>query len=310
MKFLITLPRVLHKIIIWSLFSQTLGRAEAIVNTIQHRTIILTTALCFFSSLSFAQLNCNIYKENENCHEACLESQKAMMHYSGDEAFQKHFLKAIALCPDFDFSYFELSVNYAKRGLMHEWVKLINKAVALAPKKHLAWRGWYHWFFMHNYEKAIADIDSLDALLNYDIGTTGDGLYHLNILKGLCYKGLGETEKAVEIIEACMKSKEYYQNSYDYLHLGVLYLELEEPEKALEAFDKQNTHNEISEGYYYAAKAHWQLGNVLEVLDLLELAQEAYDNDKTMQDPYHQLPDEIYRVDIEKALKEWGGKGK
>jgi|GEM_PF-177521 len=310
MKFLITLPRVHHKIIICSLLLQAQGRAETIFNTIQHRIIILTTALSFFSSLSFAQLNCNIYKEDEACHEACLESQKAIMHYSGDEYFQKHFLKAIELCPDFDFSYFELSVNYAKRGLMHEWIKLIDKAVALAPQKHLGWRGWYHWFFMHNYEKAIADIDSLDAITKYDIGTTGDGLYHLNILKGLCYKGLGDTEKAVELIEACMMSEEYYQNSYDYLHLGVLYLELEEPEKALKAFDKQNSYNEISEGYYYAAKAQWQLGNVLEVLDLLELAQETYENGKAMQDPYRQLPDEIYQVDIEKALKEWAGKGK
>ena len=247
---------------------------------------------------SYSQVNCNIYKKDTNCHQACLETEIATSQYSGNELFQRHLLKAIELCPEFHYAYFELSVNYAKRGLMHQWIKLIDKAVEISPRDHLGWRGWYHWFFMNNYEKAIADIDTLDALINFDLGTTGDGLYHLNILKGLCYKGLGNFKKALRIIETCMNEEEYYQGSYDYLHLGVLYLDNNKPVKALSAFEKQNSYNEVSEGYFYSAKANLQLGNTQQAIDFLNLALKTYDKGLAMHDPYRQLVDEIYRVDI------------
>ncbi|MEO0330598.1 MAG: hypothetical protein AAF223_02785 [Bacteroidota bacterium] len=263
---------------------------------------ILTLNLLLWTLQSYSQPNCNLYKEDPDCYKACLEVEKAVMHYSGDESFQNYLLSAIELCPKFHHAYFELSVNYAKRGLMHEWVKLIDKAVEISPIDHLGWRGWYHWFFMNNYEKAIADIDSLDVLVDGDLGTTGDGLYHLNILKELCYKGLGKVERAIQIIEACVKDEEYNQGSYDYLHLGVLYLEHRQPTKALAAFEKQNLYNEISEGYFYSAKAYLQLGNTKRVIDFLNLALKAYDRDLAMYDPYRQLTDEIYRVDIEAEI--------
>ena len=264
---------------------------------------ILTMNLVLGALLSFAQPNCNMFKNDSNCYHACLETEKATNEYSGSASFQKYLLNAIKLCPGFHHAYFELSVNYAKRGLMHEWIKLMDKAVEISPEDHLGWRGWYHWFFANNYEKAIADIDRLDALVVYDLGTTGDGLYHLNILKGLCYKGLGKTKKAIQVIETCMEDEEYYQGAYDYLHLGVLYLEDNQPLKALDAFNIQNSYNEMSEVYFYSAKANLSLGNIEAAIDLLNLALVKYNQRIAMHDPYRQLVDEIYKVDIENALK-------
>ena len=247
--------------------------------------------------------NCNLYKENEPCYQACLEAEKALKHFAGGVSFQKHFLKSISLCPEFSDSYFELSVPYAKRGLMHEWINLIDKAVEIDPEKHLGWRGWYHWFFMHNYNKAIADIDSLDSIIDYNIGETGDGLYHLNVLKGLCYKGLGDYQNAIEIIESTMRMEYYNQGSYDNLHLGVLYLKVGQPMKALILFEKQIEYNDISEAYYYSAKAYKTLDQKPKALEYLEAALSKYDARKAMSDPYRQLPDEIFRSDIEGLIK-------
>lgn len=246
--------------------------------------------------------NCYVYKEDEKCYEACREAEKAMQHSQGSEASQAHFLKSISLCPEFAYAYFEHSVPYAKRGQMNRWIELIDKAVALDPVKYLGHRGWNHWFFMHNYEKAIADIDKLDELLVHDIGETGDGFYHLNIMKGLCYKGLGDYEKAIELIENCMSSEDYYHGAYDNLHLGVLFLETGEPEKALAEFEKQMPYNEVSEAYFYSAKAHQRLGNDQSVDHYLNLALQKYDQDIAMHNPYRQLVDEIYRLDIEEEL--------
>ncbi len=271
------------------------------MNQIKFLQILAITIL--LSNNAVAIPNCYIYKEDEKCYEACKEAEKAIQHAQGSKASQEHFLKSIELCPEFAYSFFEQSVPFAKRGQMNLWIELIDKAVDLDPKQYLGQRGWYHWFFMHNYDKAISDIDRLDSLLDYDIGETGDGFYHLNIMKGLCYKGLGDYEKAIELIENCINSEDYYQGSYDNLHLGVLYLELNEPEKALVEFEKQMEYNDISEAYFYSAKAYQQLGNSKRTIEYLNLSLEKYDQSIAMHNPYRQLMDEIYRLDIEEEIE-------
>jgi len=267
------------------------------------RSSLIIILFSTFHMMGFSQPNCNIYKKDSVCYRACLESEKAVMHGQGSKYSQEHFLKSIDLCPEFVYSHFERSVPFAKRGLMHLWIDQINTAVSLDPTTYLGQRAWYHWFFMHNYDKAIADIDSLDGLTNYDIGETGDGLYHLNIMKGLCYKGIGKYEKAIELIEACMSSENYYHGSYDNLHLGVLYLNINEPEKALNEFEKQMEYNDISEAYFYSAEAYQKLNNPQKAIEYLNLALEKYDKRIAMHNPYRQLPDKIYKSDIEKKLK-------
>jgi len=154
---------------------------------------------------SYGPPNCNLYKNDKNCHLACLEAEKAVTYSQGSKSSQEHFDKSIELCPSFDYSYYQKSVPYAKRGLIREWKKLIDKAVEHDPKENLSNRGWYHFYFMRNYEAAIKDVEELDRLQKYDIGPTGDGMYHLNIMKALCWKGLGETQKAIDIITTQMQ---------------------------------------------------------------------------------------------------------
>ncbi|MEL6560405.1 MAG: tetratricopeptide repeat protein [Bacteroidota bacterium] len=263
---------------------------------------LIVLSLIIFQQVT-AMPNCYIYKENEKCYEACKEAEKALSYSQGSYASQRHFMKSIELCPEFAFSFFEKAVPFAKRGQMNLWIEMIDKAVELEPETYLMQRGWYHWFFMHNYEKAIADIDRLDELVDYDIGETGDGFYHLNVMKGLCYKGLGDFERAIELIEGCMAAEDYYQRSYDYLHLGVLYLQIGKPETALIHFQNQIDYNDISEAYYYSAMAYKQMNDPSKYKELLELALVKYDNRLRMHNPYRQLVDQIYRVDILEAME-------
>ena len=263
----------------------------------------LTIIALAFALVAFTQTNCNVYGTESECYKACKEYEKALEGFSGDRYFQQSLLKAIELCPTFHYAHFELSVNYAKRGLMHQWKPLIDRAVALSPQTHLGWRAWYHWFFAHNYQKAIEDIEKLETLVSYDIGTTGDGMYHLTILKGLCYAGLGQTQKAIETVTTCMNSnEEYFQGSFDYLHLAVPYLKIAEVDKAMEALVKQQEFYDMSEVHFYRGKGFLILGQKEKALNSFEIALEKYEEGIHMHDPYRQIPDEIYLLDIAEEL--------
>ncbi|MCH2229756.1 MAG: hypothetical protein MK105_05375 [Crocinitomicaceae bacterium] len=266
------------------------------------RSIFFLSFLGFFCS-SYGPPNCFLYEENPDCYQACKEAEIAITFPQGSKASQEHFIKSITLCNSFDYSHYEKSVPFAKRGLMNEWLPMLNVALELNPEEYLAIRGWYHFFFMKNYSLAIEDIQKFDSLVEYDIGFTGDGTYHLNIMLGLCYKGLGNKEKAIEVIEGQLNDENYEPSIYDFLHLGVLYLETENYPKATESLKRQVEINPISEVYYYMAlvkkaeqKLHSAKGN-------LEMALKLYDTDITMENGYIELADEIYRADILNAMK-------
>lgn len=263
---------------------------------------IIILGIIFLICSSYGPPNCNLYKDDEGCYNACKEAEKAVMHSQGSKASQEHFDKSIKSCPTFDYSYYEMAVPYAKRGLMKEWKEMIDKAVEINPKEHLSNRGWYHFFFMHNYEAAIADIEQLDELVNYDIGHTGDAIYHLNIMKALCWKGLGEIEKAIVIIKQQMASEDHDIGLYDYLHLGVLQFQNGDFESALENLGKQISVNDLSEIYYYKALCLKAIGSNLEYIQNLEKSLEYYKTEKSMSNPYRQMVDEIFLIDIENEM--------
>lgn len=251
---------------------------------------------------SFGPPNCNLFEGD--CKQACVEAEQAIMHAQGSKKSQIHFDKSIELCPTFAYSYYEKAVPYAKRGAMDEWKILIDKAVEYSPEEYLEQRGWYHFFFMHNYKAAIADLDTLQDLYgDQDIGVTGDAMYHLNIMKALCYKGLGQKEKAIRCIEDQMTKEYHHPGLYDYLHLGVLYLETGNLQNALEALTIQIEQHPWSEAYFYRAMVHKQLQNKEACTKDLNLALTQYRQGEKLRNSYRQIVDEIYELDILEALE-------
>lgn len=251
---------------------------------------------------SYGPPNCNLYKQQEACYQACKEAEMAIRYPQGSKRSQQYFDQSISHCPSFDYSHYEKAVPYAKRGLMKDWKEMIDEAVRLDPKEHLATRGWYHFFFMHNYEAAIQDLDALEQLVKYDIGYTGDGYYHLNIMKALCWKGLNQPQKAIALITQQVESANYSPGLYDYLHLAVLHLETGDIDAALHYLQLQVDANDVSEVYYYKALCMKQLNQPEAHQSNLEQALSYYDTENTMANPYRQLVDEIYRIDIEEEM--------
>lgn len=263
--------------------------------------------LLFSFSTVFSQPNCEVYKYNRDTlkYQACKKAEEINNYYQFSKEFQAILDESILIDSTFAFPYREKSVAYLKSGDFVTWKKLIDKAVHFNPQENLGYRGWCRLQFFRDYNGAIQDIEKLDSLAEYNIGYSIDGVYHLNIAKGLCYKSIGEKEKAIQIIEKQIAQNEAnnFTGVYDYLHLGVLYLERNELEKALETFKKQSKKNELADNQYYSALTYKALKKTDEYKSCLKKAKELYDSGRKMFDPYTTPMDKIFLENIENEIK-------
>lgn len=270
--------------------------------------MIKSTLLLSFGLLSvthgFAQPNCEAFKYYGDTlkYKACKVAETAHQYYQFSREFQAIFDRAIAIDPTFDYAYSEKSVAYLKSGDFLGWKPLIDKAVDLNPRGNLGYRGWCRYQFFRDYRGAIADIERLDSLMDSNIGFSVNGDYHLNIAKALCYKAIGQKNKAIDILEEQLQNPQHELGLYDNLHLGVLYLETQQWEKAARALHLQSQRNELAENQYYLALVYKHTGKNIEQQSALQKALDLYDQKRRMFDPYTAHMDKIYRVDIEREL--------
>lgn len=266
--------------------------------------LVLNTLL--FQLLLSGQQNCEVLKEDAECYKACLTMNQESLHYQGSYASQKHLTDAIEMCPTLSNAYFEKSVAFLKRGMFIEWKELMDKAVELDPEQHLSYRGWCQFAFLHNYEGAIKDLNKLSELKGTSfIGVGQSGDYDLRAVLALCYNLSGQRDKAISVMENAMVKKDYYIGLYDYLHLGVLYLEDNQLEKAIKSFEYQIKENEIAEAYFYLAKTLLLMENQPEAKINADKALEFYNNGRKMHNDYYEFVDQIYKqdiVDLQKVL--------
>lgn len=266
---------------------------------------LLAGGLILMAGYCWSQPNCTIYKMNNNepCYKACTLATEGEGPQGSRES-QLKFDEAIALCPTFDYAYREKSVPYLKRGDFVTWKKLIDKAVALNPMDNLGYRGWCRYQFVRDYQGAIEDFEKLSTMTSFDIGYSANGDYQLNIAKALCYKALGQKQKAIAIIEKQLATDGYSPQSYDYLHLGVLKMETGMNQEAIACFTKSITIGDyLAEVYYYLGLVYKKMGDSSAYKANMIKAKEYYLKGYKRFDPYTQPMDKIYLSTIEAELK-------
>ena len=220
--------------------------------------IIINTVLFLFSALIFGQENCFIYPEKSPEREACELCDEAITHKQGSKESQLIFDKAIAIAPNFAWSYYQKSVPFLKRGFLHDGLQILNKAVELKPLEYLCYRAYWYWQYQ-NYDLCIKDLETYYALPKAYLQFTPGGEKDMRLILGLAYAKNNNYKKAIKTIEECLAT---YQSEddiglSDYHTLAILYLHNKQYDKVIEMMKKQFTVNkDIPDSYYYLGLAY------------------------------------------------------
>jgi len=243
-----------------------------------------------------SQPNCNVFLwEGDSAqYKACkLLEDHLSKHYQFSREFHKLLDSAIQICPRFAFAYREKAAPYVKTGNFLEWKKNIDLAVKYDTLSYLSVRASLRYKFFADYLGTIQDIKLLEKKIKNDIGYTSNGTYHLTVIKALCYKQLGQFSKAIQILESYVQQKNYMTGLYDYLHLGVMYLKVQNINKAEKYLLLQNKHYEIAESNFYLAQIYKNCGQNEHKNTYKQKAIELFKKNQRMNDNYHHLIDQI-----------------
>lgn len=261
--------------------------------------------------LAFAQ-NCEAFLfegDTLKC-DACKAAEARGGHYQYSREYQEAFDEAIAIDPNYGYAYVHKSVAYLKSGDFITWKKLIDKAVELLPEEYLAYRGWCSYQFFRDYQGCIDDIERFDELVDYDIGYSQNGTYHLNIAKALCYKAIGQSDSAIAIIEKQLADSTFSPGAYDLYHLSVLYNERNTESDwahSIQLNKQQQAINPLAENLFIWGMNLYGLGKKDEAKTKLQEAIAAYKKGEFIYDNYTENMDKIYLKDIKVALATMGG---
>lgn len=264
--------------------------------------LILWTNI-FVQNISFAQ-NCNafLYQKDTLQYEACLIAENAYQYYQYSREYQEILDKSIEKCPHFSYAYLNKSIAYLKSGDFITWKYLIDKAVEYNFRENIGYRGWCKFQFFRDYQGAIDDIEALEAISKGNIGYSAGGQYHLKVAKALCYKQMGDVDKAISIMEQYMLDSTNQISVFDHLHLGVMYLKKGKYDKAITQFNFQSIQNDLAENQYYLALSYQKLGNDSLFTEHIIKAKEMYLRNQKMVFHYTEPIDRVYLKEIEKAL--------
>jgi tetratricopeptide (TPR) repeat protein len=265
---------------------------------------IIFTAVSF---LAIAQPNCNYFLQVGDSlkYEACKQTENAAGHYQFSKEFQIAMDNAIEIDSTFAYPYRAKSVAYLKSGDFVEWKRLIDLAVKYDPLGNLGYRASCRYQFFRDYGGTIVDIEELSRISNGDIGHSANGNYHLEVVRALCYKALGRKQKAINIIGTQLKTEDYVVGIYDYIHLGVLYLEIGDLANAKLNFERQQEYNDLAENHFYMAKVLIAQNELIAAKLELDKAEVLYKKGSVISDAYVYPVDKIYSSvieDLEKSL--------
>lgn len=237
-------------------------------------------------------------------------TQLALRLERGSPQHMRLLEKAIRINPQNDLAHHELSMPYLFRGILHKWAYHSNRAIALNPEAWQGWRGYYKLFYFRDYGGALFDLDATDTL------TVNQTDYAHNMsadyLRGLCYLGLNNLDKAEEYFNIYIK-QETQENGPEYvdenafLYLGIINNYRKNYEAAIKQFERAIQYESgIADVHYHRARSYYELGRQDQAREELNRARRLMEEDKNLRGYYYEAIEQIYPSDIDKLQARLG----
>lgn len=218
--------------------------------------------------------------------------------------------KAIRLNPRNDEAWVRLAEPYLQKGLYKEWSQYNDKAIKLNPEQWQAQRGQAKLFYFRDFAGALYDFDVTDTLTV----DKPDYIYNTSVdyLRGLCYYGLKNHDKATEYFNLYLKTENEKTGSKQidktaFLYLGMIENYHQNYEDAIKILEKAiGEYDHFADIYYQLALSNFMLGNIEVAAQHIEKSKKLFD-----QNDYHkqrfrlyEMIDQLYLGDIERLEKE------
>ncbi len=193
---------------------------------------------------------------------------KRKKFYQGSLKRQANSDALIAINPDESKYYQGKSMAHTKIGDYHIAFPLLEKAWELNPKETGYYYGWLLLYYYRDYPRA------LDRLKRYDDFTPDQPDFcwgeHINYLKGLCYKQMGDYSSAIREFDLLIDYEGEHVDVYAYVYRGICFMELEKFNEAIESF------NLAIANYPQCAMAYFYKGLCYRETDFPKLSKEAF----------------------------------
>jgi tetratricopeptide (TPR) repeat protein len=200
--------------------------------------------------------------------------------------------------------YHRASIQNTKNGNYNKAIEYLEKASEMEPKEVDGYYGWLLLYYYRDYEKALFHLNRYDAFTPDFVDYPGGD----NILytKALCYKGLGQYNKALDLFDKAILSEleeqdeSWISHQIYYQKARTLHL-LGKHKKAIEYYDNTiRLWDKSSESFYYKGIAQIELNDKLNGRKNLNIALDLITKGYKTSDGYVELFDEVYQMEIEK----------
>jgi len=201
----------------------------------------------------------------------------------------------------------ELGIPYGMKGMAADFYGNYEKAVQYDTLNWIGWRSYTYLYFYRDYERAIADFDSLDKLTPNFVDYPQSISIHF--MRAICYLKLAQYEKALSFWDAHIKeelktSSEDYIDPRTWLFQGITYLKMNDFKKARESIDRGlKNMPENADLWLWSAKLSLQNKDYNKAKIEIEKAQTQFDKGYYNYRSYVEEFFQMYQSDIDELKK-------
>ncbi|MDY8137771.1 tetratricopeptide repeat protein [Aquimarina sp. 2201CG5-10] len=224
-------------------------------------------------------------------------------YYQASSMRQAYTDSLIMLDPQNAEYYSGKSIAHSKIGDYHIAFPLLQKAMQLDPKETLYYTSWLMTDLYKDYDRA------LEYLNQYDDYTPGKVDYawgnNVNFLKGEILQALGKHKEAIDEFTIMIKEEKDFTDDSPFVYRGISLSHLKKHKQALVDFDKAiEVYDKSSMAYYYKGLTLLEIGEIEKAIIHIEKAKTLIQKGYKKSDPYKEVYNEIYLMQVEDKLKE------